>query len=114
MGILSGAGGVRPSGAGGGSGFVVVLGAGLAVPGVVAVAVALVVGLVAAEPEHVLFGGADKGAGAGGIEVGDEVREPADDRAGQRGGLALDEVGRGRQLVRDGGHSDVERPADRV
>src|SRR4051812_27349841 len=99
MGILSGAGGVRPSGAGCGSGFVVVLGEGLAVPGVVAVAIALVVGLVAAEPEHVLLGGADEGAGAGRVEVGDEVLESADHGDGKRRRLALDEVGGRRELV---------------
>ena len=66
------------------------------------------------EPEHVLVGGADEGSRARPVLLGDQVGQPAHDRDRDAERLALHQVARGRDLVGDGGHGDLEDVAEGV
>ncbi len=67
-----------------------------------------------AQPEHVVRGGPDQRGRAGPVGPGHQPGQAAHDHGGQLRGLPLDQVGRGRDLVRHGGHRDLEQVAERV
>ena len=67
-----------------------------------------------AVPEHVLRGRPDQRLGARAVGLADQVGQAPDDRHRDAGELALDQVGGGRHLVRDGRDRHLKRPAEGV